>query len=201
MNKSLLNKLLVTIVNIILLYSCGLPYCKKVPFSEEDLTWIDPYTIGDTIIFQCDEVNSNDTMVIKEIDISNPPNTSIFDLSGCNWMEGSNERHAVAIYRFDIFHNEECFNCLYMIKKVCHKKPAEFYISLLGWYLSKNISTGDTITPNDNTMKYVGTIVVSDSILRPKVKHVMPILKNLSWNREKGLISYQIGDNLYSLKK
>lgn len=31
--------------------SCGLPYCKKVPFSEDDLEWMKPYSVGDTLFF------------------------------------------------------------------------------------------------------------------------------------------------------
>lgn len=207
MNKLILSKLLVISLVIISMYSCGLPYCKKHPFSEEDLTWMNPYAPGDTIYFQCNELNSIDTMIVKEIKIYNPTNTFIFDLRDCNWMEDDNDVNAYGFCDFDILHNGECFSCVYMITKVCNKKPAEFYIRFLGWFLSKDLSTGSTDIKNEKKIRPIETLIISDSILqatanlkqRPDIKKLY--LKKLYWNRERGLTDYQICENWYHLKR
>lgn len=88
-----------------LFHSCGFPYCKKVPFSNEDLEWMVPYSVGDTLFFTSKETNRTDTIIIIEKNIHNPSNTCIFDLEGCNWMEGDNHYNAVASYQFSTYHN------------------------------------------------------------------------------------------------
>lgn len=49
-----------------LFHSCRFPYCKKVPFSNEDLEWMVPYSVGDTLFFTSKETNRTDTIIIIE---------------------------------------------------------------------------------------------------------------------------------------
>ena len=36
---------------LIVLTSCGIPYCRKSHLSEEELKWVEAYNVKDTIIF------------------------------------------------------------------------------------------------------------------------------------------------------
>lgn len=202
-NGFLISKMnIIFILSLIIMSSCGLPYCKKVPFSETDLTWLDPYSVGDTILFVCEETNSVDTMVITDLDICNPPNTSIFDLRGCNWMEDDNEFNGIANCTFDILHRGEVFDGIFSISKECSQKPAFFDIIIWGWYPSDDISIGNTIKKSKNgLLKDTETLVIKGPLLHRKIHYVLPPVSKLYWNREKGLTEYQIGSATYRLKK
>ena len=62
--------------------SCGLPYCKKTPFSNNDLDWMKPYSVGDTLIFFNRENIEFDTLIVTKKTINNPTNKNIFDMEG-----------------------------------------------------------------------------------------------------------------------
>ena len=195
MNKSLYFRL-ITCAIIAIMSSCGLPYCKKVPFTDADLAWLNAYAEGDTILFSCNSTGSVDTMIVTEAFISNPPNTSIFDLRGCNWLEDNNEIIAVAWYNFDIHHNGEIFDGGFSLKKKCHKKSASYDVYIFGKGKRDNYSK-----TKPDTINNTGLLVVNDSILQNLPHRKALPLKEIRWNRDKGLIGYQIGDTEYTIKE
>ena len=95
--------------------SCGLPYCKKTPFSNNDLDWMKPYTVGDTLVFFNRENIEFDTLIVTKKTINNPTNKNIFDMEGCNWMEGDNEYKANAEYQIEAYHSGEKYKCLFFL--------------------------------------------------------------------------------------
>lgn len=81
MNNRILSKLSAVLSALLLTASsCSLPYCIKVPFSENDLDWMKPYSVGDTLIFENIENVEYDTLIVTEKEIYNPSN-NIFDSS------------------------------------------------------------------------------------------------------------------------
>lgn len=190
---------LIVIAIIVTTSFCGLPYCKKVPFTEADLAWLNAYEEGDTILFEDNANNALDTMVITETFVLNPPNTSIFDLRGCNWLEVGNEILAVAWYYFDIHHNGEIFDGIFSLRKTCNKKPALYNILIFGKDTEEN--NDNKLSFTGDTLNNTGILVINDSSLYNAPYRTALPLKEVYWNREEGLIGYQIGDNKYSLKE
>lgn len=118
----------------LLLYSCGLPYCKKVLFSKRDLAWMVPYSIGDTIVFRCIETSDIDTLIVTNKIVNNPSNSNPFCLEGCNWMEGDNEYKANAEYQFKAIHHGEIYDCLFILEKKARKNVLKYH-----WLFGVNI--------------------------------------------------------------
>lgn len=202
MNNRILSKLWVVFMSIILLSvsSCGLPYCIKVPFSENDLNWMKPYSVGDTLIFENSENVEFDTIIVKEKEIFNPSN-NIFDLEGCNWMEGDNEYKAVAGYDFDGYHSGVRYFCGFTIKKNCKSKPAVVSISLFGRYSKHDISTNNIVKDISIFPQYKINIVVPDSNLQSGIHQPVRPISSIYWNQEIGLIGYRTSHSLYKLVK
>ncbi len=100
---------------LITVSSCGLPYCKKIPFEEEDLLWFSSYIETDTVIYS-NSINTDSLIIIKK-EINNPKNTCIFDLEGCKWMEGDNEYYANGGYDFLLIHNDVTYYCSFTLQK------------------------------------------------------------------------------------
>lgn len=203
MNNNFKSKIWITLVLSILLAfsSCGLPYCKKVPFSKNDLEWLSPYTIGDTIIFVNDKTYENDTVIVTDKSIYNPSNTNIFDLRGCNWLEGDNEFKAIAVYEFKIIHNQKKFHCMTILEKESNDLPAMISFGFFGKYTNKGYSTKEGLGKTPLFPNYEGNIVVTDSNLHAGKSQLVLPLSELYWNKEKGLLGYQIEDTIYTLKE
>lgn len=78
-------------------------YDKMVHFSDEDLQWMDAYSVGDTVLFQSQRGNV-DTLVIRTKNIYDTYNPFYF------WTFPPNEFHAYANYGFVIKSHEDSIN-------------------------------------------------------------------------------------------
>lgn len=181
--------------------SCGLPYCKKTPFSNNDLDWMKPYSVGDTLVFFNRENIEFDTLIVTKKTINNPTNKNIFDMEGCNWMEGDNEYKANAEYQIEAYHSGEKYKCLFILEKNCDSKPAEVSLAFWGRYTKKNISTGNVVKDLTIFPQYKWNVVVSDSNLCSGTHQPVLPITNIYWNRDVGLIGYKISRSLYELIK
>lgn len=184
-----------------LFHSCGFPYCKKVPFSNEDLEWMVPYSVDDTLFFTSKETNRTDTIIIIEKNIHNPSNTCIFDLEGCNWMEGDNHYNAVASYQFSTYHNGVKYTCLFTLKKECDLKPATISMGFLGQYTKKDISCSSLRSVDNSSLpnKFKDFLIVDSSNLDAGKNQPVSPVSEIYWSRQYGLIGYQIYDSTYVL--
>lgn len=181
--------------------SCGLPYCKKEPFSDNDLDWMKPYSVGDTLVFANSENVEFDTLIVTKKTINNPSNKNIFDLEGCNWMEGDNEYKANAEYQFEAYHSGERYKCLFILEKNCNSEPAVVSLALFGRYTKKNISTSNIVKDLTIFPQYKWNIVVPDSNLYSGIHQPVLPITGIYWNREVGLIGYKTSQSLYKLIK
>lgn len=181
------------------LSSCGLPYCRKVPFSKNDLFWMNPYSVGDTLIFSNIENLEFDTIIVTQKKINNPSNTNVFCLEGCNWMEGDNEYKANAGYSFDIYHSGKKYEGMFILEKESSSEAAVVSFAFCGKYTKNPIKT--TMSAKDllDFTQYKRDLIVTDSNLYSgKHQPVLPV-SNIYWNRESGLIGYKISLSYYRL--
>lgn len=200
MNNKIFSRIWVALIVAVSLIvsSCGLPYCKKVPFSENDLEWMKPYSVGDTLIFTNSEKEEFDTLIVIKKSIDNPSNKNIFDLRGCNWMEGDNEFKAIAVYQFKAYHSGERYKGLFTLGKNCESEPAVLSLGLFGRY-TKKISTGDVVKDSSIFPQYKWNIVVTDSDLHSGIHQPVLPVTCIYWNKDVGLIGYKISQSWYSL--
>lgn len=203
MNNRILSKILVALITAILIAvsSCGLPYCKKEPFSDNDLDWMKPYSVGDTLIFFNNENEECDTFIVSKKSINNPSNKNIFDLEGCNWMEGDNEYKAAAEYQFEAYHSGVRYKCLFILEKDCASKPAVVSMGLFGRYTKETVSTGNIVKELSAFPQYKWNIIISDSNLFSGIHQPVLPITEIYWNRDVGLIGYKTSQSWYKLKK
>lgn len=183
------------------LSSCSLPYCKKIPFSKNDLSWMNPYLIGDTLIFANSENIEFDTVIVTRKIINNPSNTNILNLEGCNWMEGDNEYKANAEYEFVIHHSGKIYKGMFILEKINNTDPAVVSFALMGRYTKEPISTSNIVRDLSDFPQYKWNIIVPESNLYSgKHQSVFPI-SIIYWNRDAGLIGYKTSLSCYKLIK
>lgn len=178
---------------------CGYPYCKKVPFTEDELKWTEPYAIGDSIQFVEPLNNSIDTLIITDKTTFNPSNTFILDPRGCKWWNGDHEFSAVTAIELSMLHDGHKYKGAFIIQKVCHKKPI-----MMSTYFMERLADSLYISEIKNN-KLVSFVEIEDFTIRDSdfSKEVKPYsipLHEIYWNRDKGLTGYKIGDKVYVLK-
>lgn len=185
----------------LLLYSCGLPYCKKVLFSKRDLAWMVPYSIGDTIVFRSIETSDIDTLIVTNKIVNNPSNSNPFCLEGCNWMEGDNEYKANAEYQFKAIHHGEIYDCLFILEKKSKKECAEISLAFWGKYTINDV-------PIKNAQKKVSAypnnewiLLVTDKNLYSGKNQLVRPLSKIYWSRDFGLIGYKISSLNFQIQK
>lgn len=166
-----------------MLNSCGLPYCKKHQFTQEDLEWISAYNENDTILFRSE--NKTDTLIIESKEVYNPKNTFIFDCSGCNWIEGDNEFYAIASLDFILIHDGVKYDRGgFIIRKTKKDKPA--YISL---YIGGLYSDNENLEIINNTV----TLDIKTNAHLGKHQPIMGI-KEISYSKHEGITTYKMLD-------
>ncbi len=144
--------------------SCGLPYCRNVPFSDEDLMWIPPYNHGDTLLFYCDNKESMDTLVITDVQINDARNRHWYNISDINWMEDDNSYNAIASADFDIKHNGEVFKGAYVLYKSEPNESAEARIHFYGCCVNQRFTLSGKRSLRVNGVDYRNSII-QDSIV------------------------------------
>ena len=102
---------------LLLPVGCGLPYCKKVKLTEDDLLWINHFKANDTIYYLSNQ-NLIDTVIVKDVQIYNPKNTFIFDTEGQNWLEGDNEFYGFATVDLSLIHFTDTFLIRFEIERI-----------------------------------------------------------------------------------
>jgi len=176
--------------------ACGLPYCKKIKFDENDLLWLNPYEKDDTIIF-VSNLDRFDTILVTAKDVYNPSNTFIFDLRGCNCWEGDNEFNAIAGFDLNfidkdlIQENPNVTDGGFSINKVEKGKAAELSFSFCELYSRK-------ITTDNDTSILLSNKLVSDCISIKKDEcdigqaQSKLNIQDFIWSKQFGLIQYTL---------
>lgn len=164
---------------LVALQSCGLPYCKKHKFSEDDVKWVNMYNINDTILFYSSD-NNEDTLIVKNKNMYNPLNTFLFDCRGCNWMEGDNEFYAISSINFVLLHNGNKYDGRFAIEKTEKDLPAKILLSLGGLYSKDylNVYNNCVTLDRDNNAE----LGIYQDIID---------LKKISYSKENGITTYQ----------
>ena len=190
-------KLLLVVLFVICMYSCGLPYCKKIKLTNRDLEWVKQYTKGDSLYFILNDMKI-DTMVVQETRVLNPQNTCIFDTEGCNWLEGDNTFYGTAINIMTLKHNGNDLDVWFEITK--REKNGDLLCNIIFGSWSWSAFPGMRLSPQSYTIKnkrYTDCIVVDEKdILLNKVGTPIFKLTKLVWSKHFGLLMYEI-DNRY----
>lgn len=179
--------------------SCGLPYCIKHKLSDEDLKWMEAYSIGDTICFE-NNIFDVDTMIITHKELFNPSNTFIFDCRDCIWMEDSHDVNGYGLYEFSFTHDGKKYKeGFFLIRKKHSKKPAGFGFCFLGNYNNEEINEcGEYIFYNIPTDKSI--VKISKSQYSHGGSDPYTLVDEILWERDAGLIGYKIGNDWYIRK-
>lgn len=180
--KSFIKILLIGIVAMGFV-SCGLPCCKKTHLSDDELEWIIPYHINDTLLFH--DQQSTDTMIITDIQVSNKQHISIFDLKSCNWLEGQNKYRANASIDFKLKHKNTWWEGLFFIEK--HDKDSNIVATLtLGGLYSKDIN----ISCKDKKITIIEGINAENGVYQKLMG-----IHSFIWEKKKGLMSITLRDH------
>ncbi len=177
-----------------LVSSCGLPYCKKIPFEEEELLWFSSYPEIDTVYFSNNV--STDSLIILKKEINNPKNTCIFDLEGCKWMEGDNEYYANGGYDFMFIHNSVTYYCSFTLQKIADNQSV-VSIGFCGQYSLRLPSNKLKNVMIDGTI-YRNCCYFDSSVLEEGTHQPVEKIDYLLWSREDGLICYSIEGVIYT---
>lgn len=188
---------LLLVLSAICMYSCGLPYCKKVKLTNHDLEWVKHYAKGDSLYFILNDMEI-DTMIVQETSILNPKNTFIFDTEGCNWLEGDNAFYGTARNIMTLRHNGKNTDVWFEITR--REKDGDLLCNIIFGSWSWSASPGMRISPQSYPIKnkrYTDCIVVGEEDIHLN-KIGTPIFKvsKLVWSKRFGLLMYEI-DNRY----
>ncbi len=181
------------IVQSMIVTCCGLPYCDKTKFTEDELTWMEAYSEGETHTFCNQENGQQDTIHIVNKEIYNPRNTLWFDLQGCNWMEGDNKFNAIAGYSFTIEHQGKSYIGDFTIKKTSCDSPAKISVLALDNF-SRKVSCNNIVRTYISKSQFItGVKFYTNQFDRGRKRAT---LDYLIWNKKKGLVAYKfIGDS------
>lgn len=190
----------ILLLPLMTLSSCGLPYCIKSPFSDEDLGWMRPYSVGDTLIFKDCLSGYVDTVIIREKTINDISNTSIFDLRGCNWMEADNTCNACAYYDFDAFHSGVRYEGSFILHKEAKYDPAEISITIFDRSTKESVSSSNTISYLSVFPNYKDIILIESSNIYSGKRKLTYEINAIYWSKDVGLIGYRTPSCFYVLK-
>lgn len=185
------------ILLVLVLNSCGLPYCHKVQLTDDDLQWINNFTNNDTINYISNK-NSVDTVIINKITICNPQNTFVLDTEGVNWLEGAHEFYGFADVEMILLHNLSQYNIAFRIKRISTNDTLRYSL----WfgdkeYMGKKIREDKYIV---NSIRYNDCILIdANKMCSNKINPQKINLKKIVWNKKKGLLQYTLqNDEVYS---
>lgn len=174
-------------IGLILLNYCifGLPFLIKVPCTDEELQWFDPYQVGDTIIFNHGE--SIDTLIVTEKKVSNPQNMDPWDTENTGW-----ETHKYFVG-----------GGVFLLKTTrwsTNHIEVFFYLEARNYWGRNRISLGNTTTdpshyldgerPETEVDTFSTQITVNRIDTLPERKGFTKIRKFV-WSRDSGLVFYE----------
>lgn len=185
------------ILLILVLNSCGLPYCHKVQLTDDDLQWINNFTNNDTIYYKSNK-NSIDTVIINEKTICNPQNTFVLDTEGVNWLEGAHEFYGFADVEMTLLHNFSQYNIAFRINRISTNDTLRYSL----WfgdkkYMGKKIKEAKYTA---NNIRYNDCILIDANRMCSSKTNPQKIdLKQIVWNKKKGLLRYTLqNDEIYT---
>jgi hypothetical protein len=186
-----INKI-IAVSTIILFSSCGLPYCKKTILSDDEIVWMNPYNVGDKVLFQSSD-NRFDTLLITEKKLYNPSNHFIFDLCACNWVEGDNTAHANASYSLRLLNynktDDSFLDGIFLIYKDNDNKKASISFSLSGLY-SKDLAVYSFVNIKIKNKKIDDCIILDHRNSEIGEGQSDIAVQSYIWSKHLGLVQY-----------
>lgn len=186
------------IVQSMIMMCCGLPYCEKTQFTKDELEWTTPYKEGDVFVMTNENLSLQDTLIIHDIRINNPRNTFLFDLEGCNWMEGDNKNNAIAVFLFTIIHQSAEYDCIFTLVKDFSNQPADIFVDILGNYMfdynPESINKAKKIKIGDKNIYNEALLIAKDRYRDGQYQKVLP-LDYIIWDKKKGLVAYKLTED------
>lgn len=175
---------------LLLPVGCGLPYCKKVKLTEDDLLWINHFKANDTIYYLSNQ-NNIDTVIVKDVQIYNPKNTFIFDTEGQNWLEGDNEFYGFATVELSLIHFTDTFFIRFEIERIAILGALRSSCNFCEWsWINKKIHV-NAINIQGQCFKNCISMDIK-KMERNKGDQPHIGLKSVIWDKEKGLIQYSL---------
>lgn len=175
---------------LLLPVGCGLPYCKKVKLTEDDLLWINHFKANDTIYYLSNQ-NLIDTVIVKDVQIYNPKNTFIFDTEGENWLEGDNEFYGFATVDLSLIHFTDTFLIRFEIERIAKLGALRSSCNFCEWcWINKKIHV-NAINIQGQCFKNCISMDIK-KMERNKGDQPHIGLKSVIWDKEKGLIQYSL---------
>lgn len=191
--------LIIFLVLFIFFTMCGLPYSKKCILEDDELSWIFSQKENDTLIFYCKELNSTDTVIIKEIEIHNPK-TSIPIPEDLGWIEGDHIFKGSGSICFSMKHNSIDFQCLVTIIKENNDSSALFDIAFCGNYLIEQIKINESTEVVYNRESKKDLIIINKHQLETgQSQEIIPVTQ-IIWSRDSGLLNYSISNYKFILE-
>lgn len=178
--------------SVMLFASCI--YTAMYHFSDEDLEWMSPYEVGDTILFRSSE--GVDTMTVERIKVRD-------EYLPLMANEASTEMNALGSITNKVKHNGESLsNDLIIVKETADRLRVDFI-----FYFRSHSQYDDTkegfpfhkATISD--MEYDDVIIIDDKNSKTNVKNTMAC-EYFIWSKSKGLLQYKYLDGeVYTLYK
>lgn len=163
--------------------------------SDDDISWITHYYIGDTIYYISNK-DSIDTMVVRDVYIDYNKMWSIIDFDRRYYCTLSN----VDLELKHLGENADLFFCIQRINKT-EPLYTGYYIG--EWFLpdAQHIPL-KTITYTINNKKYKNChLINTDNMEGPESDDVLKDLKTVVWNKELGILQYTFKDStIYTMK-
>lgn len=180
------------LLTITLFTSCI--YTAMYHFSDDDLVWMSPYEVGDTILFRSSK--GMDTMTVERIKVRDEYLPFMAN-------EASTEMNALGSITNKVKHNGESLsNDLIIVKESADRLRVDFI-----FYFRSHSQYDDTkegfpfhkVTISD--VEYDDAIIIDDKNSKTYVKNTMAC-EYFIWSKSKGLLQYKYLDGeVYTLYK
>jgi hypothetical protein len=163
-------------------------------FSDEDLEWMSPYEVGDTILFRSSE--GVDTMTVERIKVRDEYLPFMAN-------EASTEMNALGSITNKVKHNGESLsNDLVIVKETADRLRVDFI-----FYFRSHSQYDDTkegfpfhkVTISD--VEYDDAIIIDDKNSKTNVKNTMAC-EYFIWSKSQGLLQYKyLNGEVYTFYK
>ena len=163
--------------------------------SDDDISWINHYYVGNTIYYESNRGNI-DTMVVTELKIQYEKTKTLFDYDRIHYCTYANAR-------MELKHLGELKEIWFSIRRINAHEPLIGNMDFCGWdqpdLRSFVIETTSCVV---NNKKYDNCLLLDteDLLMRNNNESIID-LKTVVWNKELGVLQYTLKDSVvYTMK-
>lgn len=163
--------------------------------SDDDISWINHYYVGNTIYYESNRGNI-DTMVVTELKIQYEKTKTLFDYDRSHYCTYAN-------VRMELKHLGELKEIWFSIRRINAHEPLIGNMDFCGWdqpdLRSFVIDTRSCIV---NNKQYDNCLFMdTEDLLMTNTHGSIIDLKTVVWNKELGILQYTLKDStIYTMK-